>query len=65
MFFGGINGITAFHPDEILTQEKKSKKLPPLIITSYEKRVESTGLYKNHLDDLLLDNTIRVNTSEK
>jgi ligand-binding sensor domain-containing protein/signal transduction histidine kinase len=42
MFFGGINGLTVFIPDEV----KENSEIPPLVITSLKKYDET--LYFHH-----------------
>ena len=45
LFFGGLNGVTAFYPDRIRPQ---TPKLVPLLVTQYQKLNTETGAMDNH-----------------
>ena len=55
LFFGGINGITAFHPDDLI--EDTSYQNVPLVITNFQQFDGSTSQ--------LVDNTMELNESGK
>ncbi len=58
MFFGGINGLTSFHPENI----RETTFLPPVVLTALKQGGEDIFLEKSieSLDEIILD---RVNNN--
>ncbi|OIN55799.1 ATP-binding protein [Arsenicibacter rosenii] len=48
LYFGGLNGITAFYPDKIFAEHTRKA---PLLVTEYRKLDAETGDMTDHLPD--------------
>ncbi|MBL4648204.1 MAG: response regulator, partial [Aureispira sp.] len=62
LYFGGLNGITSFHPKDF---QNKNSSSYPLQITEFLKRDLNTGEYKNHLIELIQNQTITIEPHEQ
>jgi signal transduction histidine kinase/CheY-like chemotaxis protein/ligand-binding sensor domain-containing protein/AraC-like DNA-binding protein len=62
LYFGGLNGITSFHPKDF---QNKNSSSYPLQITEFLKRDSNTGEYKNHLIELIQNQIITIEPHEQ
>jgi signal transduction histidine kinase/DNA-binding response OmpR family regulator len=63
LYFGGLNGVTIFHPDQIeLISEKKD---PPLRVTELEIENSRDGRYVSHFGEFQSDRQIVVHPSQR
>lgn len=63
IFFGGLNGVTAFHPRNFLSTEKTYN--PKLVITGFQKEDAYDGALVDHLDQLQEDQHLRLRPGER
>ena len=61
LFFGGLNGITSFHPNEIQIQENDA----PFILTEVNKYDDATGKTINVTDEFRDRNKLYLNPENK
>ncbi|MBN2246401.1 MAG: response regulator, partial [Candidatus Aminicenantes bacterium] len=59
MFFGGINGFNAFHPDMI----KENPHIPPVVFTDFQIANKSVPIGEDEAGKIILENSI-TDTSE-
>jgi len=62
IFFGGLNGITAFHPKDILNL---TDDRPPFVLTDYFELNNETGDFINKTSDFLIDEKIQLSPANK
>lgn len=60
IYFGGLNGVTAFHPDSILNTRSNNS---PFEITDYFEMDENQGIFNNKTSELLTKKSIQLNHS--
>ncbi|QQS29309.1 MAG: response regulator [Sphingobacteriales bacterium] len=58
LYFGGLNGITFFHPDRF--SETESEINPPLVITDYQQFTEDGEISETRKSAFLRDKTITL-----
>lgn len=63
MYFGGLNGITAFHPDELL--EPDAAALPPLVLKSMKIQREVDDHLQELLPQVLKGATARMHPKDR
>lgn len=61
IFFGSIDGITAFHPKDFVEEVVTERNLK---VMQLQKQSRKTGLYEDQTPDFLQKNEIRINPSE-
>lgn len=61
IFFGGLNGVTAFHPKDF---ELKQQNSYPLQFTKLQKQSQTTGTFTDHTISLLKDQQIVLTPSD-
>lgn len=62
LFLGGLNGITAFYPDQI---QPEKPVLIPLQLTQYQKLATETGRMVDHLTEYRQQPQIRLTASDR
>ncbi|OIN55985.1 hybrid sensor histidine kinase/response regulator transcription factor [Arsenicibacter rosenii] len=62
LFFGGLNGVTAFYPDRIRPQKPQ---LVPLLVTQYQKLDTETGAMADRFADYEADKAIHLSASDR
>lgn len=62
LFFGGLNGVTAFYPDRIQPQKPV---FVPLLVTQYQKLNTETGAMVSHFADFEADHSIHLAPSDR
>ena len=63
LFFGSINGITSFHPNDFYTND--SIRNPTLAITGYEKFDSDQKLLGDYYPELMAHNTVRMMPNDR
>ena len=62
LFLGGLNGITAFYPDQVHTNKPT---LSPLLVTQYHKLDTNTGELVDHLSDFEQQNRLHLTAGDR
>ncbi|MBO0951888.1 response regulator [Fibrella forsythiae] len=62
LFLGGLNGITAFWPNQIQTSASTNA---PLVITQFQQLNGQTGIMENHLDDYQAGQPVQIASSSR
>ncbi len=62
IYFGGLNGISSFHPQDF---RDSSTINFPLKVTAFSKQNSNTGEFEDHLVSLLINNSITLSPHEK
>ncbi len=62
LYFGGLGGVTSFHPKDFLGDEEKHA---PLRITSFEKLNGKTGELADFTSDIIKNKSIKLRSFEK
>ncbi len=63
LFLGGLNGITAFYPDQI--NDNDQHRLAPLLVSGYEKLNTETGHMVNFLPDYRQEKEVHLTPSDR
>ncbi|OJW72405.1 MAG: hypothetical protein BGO59_14815 [Spirosoma sp. 48-14] len=62
LYVGGLNGVTAFYPDQIPTSKSSQA---PLLLTQYQKLNTETGQMDNHFAEFREDSQIHLTASDR
>ena len=61
LYFGGLNGVTAFYPEEVTTSENDA----PFVITSFQQFDSKTGSLVNKTQNLFATQAITLDPDDK
>jgi signal transduction histidine kinase/DNA-binding response OmpR family regulator len=56
LYFGGLNGVTAFHPDDFYTKTTEGKSTTPLVVSAFSVLDAGTGQLENRLAEIVRQN---------
>ena len=56
LYFGGLNGVTAFHPDDFYTKATEGKSTTPLVVSAFSVLDAGTGQLENRLAQIVRHN---------
>lgn len=62
LFFGGVNGVTAFYPDQI---QERTLTPVPLLLTQYQKLNTETGQMDNHFAEFSEQKGLHLTASDR
>ncbi|MCC6458983.1 MAG: response regulator [Saprospiraceae bacterium] len=65
LYFGGLNGITAFHPDDFYQQSNSGKTKLPLAISAFSILKSGHNQLENHTPELLRSNQITLHPDDR
>ncbi len=60
LYFGGLNGVTAFNPDAMYRQDGLNRNQPPLVVSAFSMLNSGSGQLENRMADLLKDKRITI-----
>jgi len=56
LYFGGLNGVTAFHPDDFYSKKTEEKSTIPLVVSAFSVLDAGTGQLENRLAEIVRHN---------
>lgn len=65
LYFGGLNGVTAFHPDDFYAAADTAKQGAPLVVSGFSVLDAGSGRLENRTGDLLRSNRIVLQPSDR
>ena len=60
LYFGGLNGVTAFHPDNFYTQTAERGNTIPLVISAFSTLNAGSGQLENRLPEIVRHNSFTM-----
>lgn len=65
LYFGGLNGVTALHPDDFYQPENPDKNNLPLVVSAFSILNSATGRLENNMPELLKSNRITIHPGDR
>ncbi len=65
LYFGGLNGVTAFNPDDFYQHSRPGKNELPLVVSAFSVLNADRGRLENRTQDLLSSNQITIHPDDR
>lgn len=65
LYFGGLNGVTAFNPDSFYQNNGRGKNELPLVVSAFSVLNADSGRLENGIQDLLHSNRITIHPDDR